>query len=105
MPRATTASRRSLAVGSARAGLARAVDLIGAAVALILIAGILLVLLGANRQNGLVQAIRDAADWLAGPFNGLFSLKPHKVELAVNWGIAAVVWLLLARLIARVIRP
>ena len=98
-------SRRRVAVGSARVGLARAVDLIGALVALILIAGILLVLLGANRQNGLVQAVRDAADWLAGPFNGLFSLKHHKVELAVNWGVAAVVWLLLARLIARVIRP
>ena len=42
---------------------------------------------------------------LAGPFNGLFSLKHHKVEVAVNWGVAALVWLLLARLIARVVRP
>jgi uncharacterized protein involved in cysteine biosynthesis len=89
-------SRRSAAVGSARVGIARAIDLIGALVALILVVGILLVLL---------DAVRDAADWLAGPFNGLFSLKKHKVELAVNWGVAAVVWLLLARLIARVIRP
>jgi hypothetical protein len=90
-------------MGSARAGLARAVTLIGAIVALILVAGIVLVLLGANRSNGLVQAVHDAANFLAGPFNGLFNLKRHKVEVAVNWGVAAVVWLLLARLIARVI--
>jgi hypothetical protein len=101
----TATGRRRFAAASARAGLARAVDLIGAAVALILIAGILLVLLGANRHNGLVQTVRDAADWLAGPFNGLFDLKHRKVELAVDWGVAALVWLLLARLIARVIRP
>lgn len=101
----TATGRRRIAAGSARLGLARAIDLIGALVALILIVAILLVLLGANRHNGLVQAVRDAADWLAGPFNGLFSLKHHKVELAVNWGVAALVWLLLARLIARVIRP
>jgi hypothetical protein len=101
----TAGSRRRLAVSSARAGVARAIDLIGAVVALILIVGILLVVLGANRHNGLVQAVRDAADWLAGPFNGLFDLKHRKVELAVDWGVAALVWLLLARLIARVIRP
>jgi hypothetical protein len=101
----TAAGRRRFTAGPARAGLARAVDLVGAVVALILIVGILLVLLGANRHNGLVQAVRDAADWLAGPFNGLFSLSHHKVELAVNWGVAALVWLLLARLIARVLRP
>lgn len=97
-------ARMGAAAGHARDGVARAIDLIGAVVAVILIAGIALVLLGANRHNGLVQAVRDAADWLAGPFNGLFTLKHHKVELAVNWGVAALVWLLLARLIARFLR-
>jgi hypothetical protein len=102
---ATTGTRRRFAMGSARSGLARAVALIGTLVALILVVGILLVVLGASRGNGLVQAVHDAANFLAGPFDGLFNLKRHKVEIAVNWGIAAVVWLLLARLIARVIRP
>ena len=93
-----------VAVASARAGLARAVTLAGSIVALILVIGILLVVLGANRSNGLVQAVRDAADFLAGPFDGLFDLKRRKAEIAVNWGIAAVVWFVLARVIARVIR-
>jgi hypothetical protein len=97
-------ARGRFAVGSARAGLARAITLAGSLVALILVAGILLVVLGANRSNDLVHAIRDAAHFLAGPFNGLFDLKHRKAEIAVNWGIAAVVWFVLARVIARVVR-
>ena len=101
----TTETGRSANAARARSALARAITLAGAIVALILVIGILLVVLGANRSNGLVQAIRDAAHFLAGPFNGLFDLDKRKVELAVNWGIAAAVWLILARLIARVVRP
>jgi hypothetical protein len=87
----------------ARASVARAIMLLAAAVALVLVLGILLVVLEANRSNDLVQLVHDAASWLAGPFDGLFNLARHKVEVAVNWGIAAVVWYALGRLIARLI--
>ena len=79
------------------------VRLVGAGVALILVAGIVLVVLGANQSNELVQAIHDAAKFLAGPFDNLFDLKRHKVEVAVNWGVAAVVWYALAKLLARLV--
>lgn len=101
---ATANDTGRVALASARGGLARAITLAGALVALILVAGILLVVLGANRSNDLVHAIRDAAHFLAGPFNGLFDLKHRKAEIAVDWGIAAAVWLVLARVIARVVR-
>jgi hypothetical protein len=100
----STSARGRLAIGAGRAGLARAIGLAGALVALVLVVGILLVVLGANRSNELVHWFRQAADWLAGPFNGLFHLHKHKAETAVNWGIAAAVWLILARVIARVVR-
>jgi len=87
----------------ARASLARFVILIGTVVALILILGIVLVLLEANRSNDIVQVVRDAASFLAGPFDGLFTLDSNKAEKAVNWGIAAVVWYAVARLIARLL--
>ena len=87
----------------ARASVARAVIMIASAVALVLIAGILLVVLEANRSNEIVQVVRDAAAFLAGPFDGLFTLERQKVEVAVNWGIAAVVWYALARVIARLL--
>jgi hypothetical protein len=87
----------------ARASIARFIVLLATVVALVLILGIVLVLLEANRSNDLVHAIRDAASFLAGPFDGLFNLDSNKAEKAVNWGIAAVVWYALGRGIARLL--
>ena len=87
----------------ARASVARAITLLATAVALVLVVGILLVVLEANRSNDLVKLVHDAASFLAGPFDGLFDLTRHKVEIAVNWGIAAVVWYAIGRLIARLL--
>lgn len=87
----------------ARASLARAVILAATVVALILVTGIALVVLEANRSNDVVQVVRDAASTLAGPFQGLFTLDSNKAEKAVNWGIAAAVWYGLGRLIARLL--
>jgi hypothetical protein len=85
--------------------LARAIAMVAAVVALILVLGIALVLLKANQSNQLVAAVNDAATWLAGPFDGLFNLSKHRTEIAVNWGIAAVVWFALGRLLARIVAP
>ncbi|MGH2968536.1 MAG: hypothetical protein ACRDK0_05665, partial [Solirubrobacteraceae bacterium] len=72
---------------------------------LVLLAGIALVLLEANRSNEIVGAVRDAAGWLAGPFHEMFTFDRRRTELAVNWGVAALVWYVLGRLLARVIKP
>jgi hypothetical protein len=87
----------------ARASIARFVVLAATAVALVLILGIVLVVLKANPSNDIVQAVRDAASFLAGPFDGMFQLDDNKLEKAVNWGIAAVVWYAVGRLIARLL--
>jgi hypothetical protein len=80
--------------------LSRAIELVGTAVTLILLAGVALVLLKANRTNDIVEAIRDAADWLAGPFNDMFELSSRRVSIAVNWAIAATVYYAVSRLLA-----
>jgi hypothetical protein len=87
----------------ARASIARFVILATSAVALILVLGIVLVVLGANNSNDIVHAVRDAAHFLAGPFNNLFTLDSTKAEKAVNWGLAAVVWIVAGRLVARLL--
>jgi hypothetical protein len=99
----TARANRYAGSAIARASIARFITLIAAAVALILIAGIVLVVLEANRSNDIVQAVRDAASFLAGPFDGLFTMDSNKAEHAVNWGIAAVVWFALGRIIARLL--
>jgi hypothetical protein len=98
-----TRERRAARGLEARAALARMVMLAGTVVFAVIVIGILLVVLGANQSNTLVSAAHDAARWLAGPFDQLFTFDNHKTEIAVNWGIAAVVYAAVARLIARVL--
>jgi hypothetical protein len=93
-------ANRYAGAAMARASIARFVILVATIVALVLIVGIVLVLLNANRSNDIVHAVRDAASFLAGPFDGLFKMDSNKAEKAVNWGIAAVVWYAVGRLIA-----
>lgn len=97
----TTRANRHAAAAMGRATLARAVILLTGAIALVLIVAIVLTVLEANRSNELVQGVRDVAGFLAGPLDDLFKLDSNKAERAVNWGLAAVVWLVIGRLVAR----
>jgi hypothetical protein len=99
----TMRANRYQSVAVARASFARAVILLGTAVAAVLVLAILLSVLGASQSNDIVKVVHDAGKFLAGPFKGLFSLDSAKATMAVNWGLAAVVWYALARLIARLI--
>jgi hypothetical protein len=83
--------------------LTRVVRLVVAIVVLLIVAGIVLVLLKANPTNTIVSDVHDAARWLAGPFDGIFSFHSARVALAVNWGLAAVVYLIVGGLIARLL--
>jgi hypothetical protein len=69
-------------------------------VAAIIVAGILLVVLNANPTNDIVSAIHDVARALAGPFDGMFTLNSADATIAVNWGIAAVAYLIVGALVA-----
>jgi hypothetical protein len=83
--------------------LARVVHLLVTVVVVIIVAGILLVVLKANPTNGIVSEVHDWARSLAGPFDGIFSFHNANVTIAVNWGIAAVVYLFIGGLIARLL--
>lgn len=83
--------------------LARLVHLVVGVVVVIIVLAIVLVLLKANRTNSIVSQIHDWARSLVGPFDGMFSLHNARAALAVNWGIAAVVYLLVGELIAHLI--
>jgi hypothetical protein len=72
--------------------LANLVRAITAIVVGIIVIAIALVLLGANQSNDLVDWFRDAGSWLAGPFRHIFDVGGDKADIAVNWGIAAVVY-------------
>ena len=92
--------RRGRGLGMGAGLLARVVHLVVSVIVVIIVAGILLVLLNANPSNSIVTEVHDWARSLAGPFDGIFSFHNANVTIAVNWGIAAVVYLFVGGLIA-----
>ena len=87
------------------ARIAAVVHLLGMAVVFVIAIGIALVCLDAKESNDVVGTWLDAARWLTNPFHGIFDLERGKEHLqtAINWGIAALAYWLVAILIARVL--
>ena len=83
-----------------RSSVARAISLVTTAVVLVIVAGILLIVLEANPANDIVDVVTDVADFLVSPFERLFTIDDRKGEVAVNWGIAAAVYLVVGRIVA-----
>jgi hypothetical protein len=73
-------------------------------VVLLIVVGILLVVLEANRDNAIVDALLEAGEFLVEPFDNVFEPKRRKVKVAVNWGLAAVIYAVVGGLIARLLR-
>ena len=84
-----------------RSGAAGIVQLITSVVVTIIVIGIVLVLLGANRHNMLVGWFLNASRWLTTPFHGIFTGRPPKQDALFNWGLAAVVYALVGGFLAR----
>jgi hypothetical protein len=113
--------RGAAAAAKAKAGsdwvrlrLAQLVWLVCVIAALFLAVGALLIALGdsVNTSNDLVQFVLDTADKLdLGVFDlddGVFSFHGKNAETKdalLNWGLAAVTWLIAGRILDRIIRP
>ena len=95
-----------------RATLAQLVWLACALAALVLAAGALLIALDANRSNELVDAVLRAASWVdLDVFSRRDGIKQFRGDGAevknalFNWGLAAIAWLVVGRVLYRVIKP
>jgi hypothetical protein len=108
-PPAAARSRQSVGTGTttylalATSWLARLIRLAAWVLAGIIVAGILLIVLSANPSNSIVSSVHDAARSLVGPFKGMFKPDDHKLAVAINWGIAALVYVIVGALIARLV--
>jgi len=80
------------------------VSLVTAVVVGLLVIGIVLVVLDANRSNEIVNALLDAGKFLVGPFDNVFKLDSHKANVAVNWGLAALIYAMVGGFVARLLR-
>jgi hypothetical protein len=82
---------------------ARVISGIGALFAIIEVVYILLILFGANASNAFVRFIQSIAEPLALFFPGLFQIDNQKLEIIVNYGLAAVFWLVVTGILARLV--
>ena len=58
-----------------------------------------------NQSNEIVRWILERGHDLVGPFKDLFRLETAKNTLLVNWGIAALVYLIAGKILEKFIRP
>jgi hypothetical protein len=70
----------------------------------LIVVGIILVLLEANRNNEIVDWLIGAGELLAEPFDNVFQPEGKKARVGVNWGLAAVVYAFVGGLIVRLLR-
>ena len=80
--------------------VARVIRTLVGVIAALIVLGILFRVLEASRDNGIVTLVDDVAKFLVGPFDGLFELDSRKTTIAVNWGIAAAVYLVVGAFVA-----
>ena len=80
--------------------LARLIRTAATVVAVVIVAAVILRLVSANPHNTIVSDIHDAGNWLVGPFHGLFSVRDAKLEMGLNWGLAALIYLFVGGLLA-----
>ena len=93
-----------MAVRTRSSRAASVVMTIAAVIAGIIVLGIVLVLVGANQANDIVNLVMDVGRFFAGPFSDLIPQDNQRANYVVNWGIAALVYLLVGAILARIIR-
>ena len=88
-------------IASLVASIVRWVGLVFAA---ILVIHVIFTVGSANPENGIVSFVKSWADSLALGFSDLFTPSDGKLRVLVNYGIAAIFWLVVSGVLAKIIR-
>ena len=75
----------------------------GAIIAVIIVLHIIFVLIGANAGNSIVSTDANWSWHLAAWFRDLFTPSNYKLSVVLNYGIAALFYLAIARIVASVL--
>ncbi len=109
----STPGKGRAAMSTVGSGVKRIRNLIASLVWLIAVLAAAVLALGAlftaldqaNQSNEIVRWVLERGHDLVGPFKDLFRLETAKNTLLVNWGIAALVYLIVGKIIERFVRP
>lgn len=81
-----------------------AVNVLAGVFAIVLALHIVFVIFTANPHNPLVTFVAGWADGLVVFFRDLFTPADHRVEVLVNYGLAAIFWLIVGRIVTGLLR-
>ena len=106
-------TRARAALTAAGTGIKRARNVVASIVWLVAVLCAAILAVGAlftalsqtNESNEIVQWVLARGEALVGPFGDLFKLETAKNTILVNWGIAAVAYLVVGKIAERIIRP
>jgi hypothetical protein len=84
--------------------LASVVRVVAYVLAVVLVAYIVLTIVGVNTANGVARVIGSVGNTAVGPFRDLFLLSDPLFTVIVDYGLAAVFWILVAEFGSRFIR-
>ncbi|MEU4608713.1 hypothetical protein AB0F43_37480 [Kribbella sp. NPDC023972] len=109
----TSAGKSKQALSSVGSGVRRLRNLIASLIWLAAVIAAAVLALGAlftaldqtNQSNEIVRWVLERGHDLVGPFKDLFRLETAKNTLLVNWGIAALVYLIAGKILERFVRP
>jgi hypothetical protein len=76
----------------------------GLVFAIVLVVHVLLTVGNANPDNGITKFFSSAADPLALAFKSLFTPENAHLRVLVNFGLAALFWLIVSAVLSRLIR-
>ncbi len=112
-PASSGSGKGRAAMSTVGSGVKRIRNLVASLVWLIAVLAAAVLALGAlftaldqaNQSNEIVRWVLERGHDLVGPFKDLFRLETAKNTLLVNWGIAALVYLIVGKIIERFVRP
>ena len=83
---------------------ATVITVLADAAAFVIVLWIIMRLFDANEANQLVDLVKSTASWLAGWSRNMFMVEPDWWRVVLNYGIAALVYLFVGHLLARIVR-
>jgi hypothetical protein len=91
------------AAGRTLSLLASLVSVVTVVFAAVLVVHVVLVVASANPRNGVAMALASAADHLTLGLGDLFAPSSPVLEVVLNYGVPAVVWLLIGIIVSRLL--
>lgn len=87
-----------------RSSVSGIVMTIAGVIAAFIVVAIILILLNANEGNMIINAVVEVGRFFSRPFHAMFPQTDGERDVLINWGIAALAYLLVGGVIARVAR-